>query len=123
MTIDPNWTPTTVAQSFFDQPSVQALYPVGDDGTLIDALYQNLFAREADTEGRDYWLGELAVARVERNQMIIALIEGGYANYLAIPDMFWRVINQKVRIVMFTIKLYNLCFKIQTHASKSDIPQ
>jgi hypothetical protein len=93
MTIDPKWTPTTVAQSFFDQPGVQALYPVGDDGALIDALYQNLFAREADTLGRNYWLAELAAARVERNQMIIALIEGGYANHEAIDDMA-RFTNQ-----------------------------
>jgi hypothetical protein len=96
MTVDPRWTPTTVAQSFFDQPSVQALYPVGNDDVLIDALYRNLFAREADTAGRTYWLDELAAARVERNQMVMALIEGGYANHEAIDDMA-RFANQ-VRI-------------------------
>lgn len=82
------WTPTTVAQSFFDQPLVQARYPESlGDGTLIEALYQNLFNRAADTEGKSYWLDELQSGRMARNQMIIAMINGGWANTEAATDM------------------------------------
>jgi alpha-tubulin suppressor-like RCC1 family protein len=82
------WTPTAVAQSFFDQPLVQALYPsTAGYEALIEALYQNLFGRAADAEGRDYWLGELNTGRVSRDQMIIALIEGGWSNPEAMDDM------------------------------------
>lgn len=82
------WTPTTVAQSFFDQPLVQEQYPdtLGDDG-LIEALYQNLFGRPADAAGKAYWLGELDSGRVQRNEMIVTLIEGGWANADAAADM------------------------------------
>jgi hypothetical protein len=82
------WNPTTVAQSFFDQPLVEALYPKGQDpGVFVDALYQNLFGRAPDAAGRAYWLEELRSGRVQRNQMIIALIEGGWANPDAATDM------------------------------------
>ncbi|EGV28248.1 protein of unknown function DUF1566 [Thiorhodococcus drewsii AZ1] len=85
---DSQWTPTTVAQSFFDQPLVQAQYPDSMGyGPLIEALYQNIFGRAADTEGYNYWLGELEAGRVLRNQMIIALINGGWDNPEAATDM------------------------------------
>jgi hypothetical protein len=82
------WTPITVAQSFFDQPAVEALYPpaAGNDA-LIEALYQNLFGRAPDAEGRAYWLGELTAGRVSRDQMIITLIDAGWTNPAAAADM------------------------------------
>ncbi|WP_295432307.1 SBBP repeat-containing protein [uncultured Thiodictyon sp.] len=82
------WTATTVAQSFFDQPLVQTLYPA-DQGyeALIEALYQNLFDRAADADGKAYWLAELQSGRITRNAMIIAMINGGWANADAAIDM------------------------------------
>ncbi|NEV65313.1 DUF4214 domain-containing protein [Thiorhodococcus minor] len=82
------WTPTTVAQSFFDQELVKQQYP--DDlgyEPLIEALYENIFGRPADDAGKSYWLTELQAGRVPRNAMIIALIEGGWANEDAVTDM------------------------------------
>lgn len=85
---DPEWTPRTVAQSFFDQPLVQAEYPESlGYGPLIEALYQNIFGRAADAEGYDYWLDELESGRVQRNDMIMALLNGGWANPDAATDM------------------------------------
>jgi hypothetical protein len=85
---NPDWTPLSVAQSFFDQPLVQQEYPADQGyGPLIEALYQNIFGRAADAEGYAYWLEELETGRVSRNQMILALIEGGWANPEASQDM------------------------------------
>nr|WP_274521702.1 LamG-like jellyroll fold domain-containing protein [Ectothiorhodospira variabilis] len=85
---DPSWTPTTVAQSFFDQPLVQEAYPESlGHGPLIESLYENLFDRPADAEGRAYWLEALETGRVQRNEMIIALIDGGWGNPDAEQDM------------------------------------
>ncbi|EGV31088.1 hypothetical protein ThidrDRAFT_2193 [Thiorhodococcus drewsii AZ1] len=82
------WTPTEVAKSFFDQPLVQAQYPEAlGYGGLIDALYENLFDRAADDAGRSYWLAELESGRIGRNEMIIAMIEGGWVNADAKDDM------------------------------------
>ncbi|MCG5495845.1 DUF4214 domain-containing protein [Ectothiorhodospira variabilis] len=85
---DPSWTPTTVAQSFFDQPLVQEAYPESlGYGPLIESLYENLFDRPADAEGRAYWIEALETGRVQRNEMIIALIDGGWGNPDAEQDM------------------------------------
>lgn len=85
---DPAWTATTVAQSFFDQPLVQAVYPPGQGyDALIEALYLNIFGRAADTSGKNYWLGQLQSGAVTRNAMIIALINGGWDNPEAANDM------------------------------------
>jgi uncharacterized protein YkwD len=85
---NPAWTPTTVAQSFFDQPLVQQQYPQNQGyDVFIEALYQNIFGRAADESGYNYWLAELESGRVRRNQMIIALIEGGWDNPDATTDM------------------------------------
>ncbi|MBB1073118.1 DUF4214 domain-containing protein [Rhodoferax sp. 4810] len=82
------WTPTSVAQSFFDNETVQALYPPeSGNEALVDALYQNLFGRAPDATGRAYWLGELAAGRISRNQVIISLIEAGWTNPEAATDM------------------------------------
>ena len=82
------WTATTVAQSFFDQPLVQTQYPPDQsDEALIEALYQNIFGRTADNDGKTYWLDELQSGRMARNAMIIAMINGGWANADAAADM------------------------------------
>ncbi|WP_040852138.1 DUF4214 domain-containing protein [Thiorhodospira sibirica] len=84
----PEWEPLTVAQSFFDQELVQALYPESlGYGALIEALYQNIFGRPADRDGYDYWLAELSQGRLARNQMIIALINGAWGNPEAADDI------------------------------------
>lgn len=84
----PEWEPLTVAQSFFDQELVQALYPESlGYGALIEALYQNIFGRPADRDGYDYWLADLNQGRLVRNQMIIALINGAWDEPGAADDI------------------------------------
>jgi hypothetical protein len=78
---DSSWDPTSVAMSFFDQPLVKAKYPDAlGYSALIDALYQNVFNIQPDTEGKAYWLSQLESGTLQRSQMIIALIDGGWAN-------------------------------------------
>jgi uncharacterized repeat protein (TIGR02543 family) len=77
----PQWTPETVAQSFFDQPLVQEVYPPTQGfGSFIDALYRNIFGRGADQEGYAYWLQQLENGQIARQHMIIAMINGGWDN-------------------------------------------
>ncbi len=77
----PQWTPETVAGSFFDQPLVRALYPPdAGHSSFIHALYLNLFGRSPDRQGYDYWLAQLQSGAINRQFMIIALINGGWHN-------------------------------------------
>ncbi|EGV32576.1 SCP-like extracellular protein [Thiorhodococcus drewsii AZ1] len=97
----PKWTPETVAQSFFDQPLVQAQYPAeAGDEALIEALYRNLFGREVDSEGLAYWLDELGQGRMARNQMIIALINGGWANTSPEAQLDMLRFGNRIRVAL-----------------------
>nr|WP_275284988.1 DUF1566 domain-containing protein [Thiospirillum jenense] len=86
--LDDHWTPTSVAQSFFDNELVQVRYPLdAGDEALVDALYENIFNRAADLEGKTYWLAQLAAGNTARHELIIAMINGGWANDNAADDM------------------------------------
>ncbi|MBB1073113.1 DUF4214 domain-containing protein [Rhodoferax sp. 4810] len=93
----PQWTPETVAQSFFDQTLVQLEYPAAmTNGEFIDAVYRNIFGRGADEQGYSYWLNEMDQGHVLRNQIIIAFINGGWAN--PSPDAQSDMLRFKHRI-------------------------
>lgn len=45
-----------IAQSFAVQPEYQSLYGGLGNAELVDSVYGNLFNREADIDGRAYWI-------------------------------------------------------------------
>ena len=66
-----------IAQSFFDQEETQAKYPEATTvEEFIEAVYQNLFARESDTSGLEYWKEQLESGTIAKAHFIIALING-----------------------------------------------
>ena len=70
-----------VAESFFQSDEAQALY--GDAVTtqeMVSAAYQNLFGREADTAGLDYWTDQIDSGNISETLMIEALIHGAQGN-------------------------------------------
>jgi len=66
-----------IARSFFDQPETKAKYP---DGTttqeFVSSVYRNLFRREADVAGADYWVNALDSGAVEKSTFILAVVNG-----------------------------------------------
>ena len=70
-----------IAQSFFDQPETKELYPSGvSNRDFVEAVYQNLFNREPDTQGWNYWEEELDKGNISKNSFIIAIINGAQNN-------------------------------------------
>ncbi len=66
-----------VAESFFDQPETQALYPPNTStDNFIKAVYRNLFNREPDDAGLVYWRHELDSHRIPRSRFILAVMNG-----------------------------------------------
>ncbi len=66
-----------VAKSFFDQPETQRLYPPNSSTEyFIKSVYKNLFNREPDSGGLDYWKRELDSHNIPRSQFILAVIRG-----------------------------------------------
>jgi hypothetical protein len=52
-----------------------ALYP-GDNGTFMDAVYRNLFGREADPAGKAFWVGQLDKGNVTRANAAVNIMAG-----------------------------------------------
>jgi len=70
-----------IAQSFFEQSETKALYPKGTSNRdLIQSVYQNLFNRNPDIAGWDYWEDELNAERFSKNRFIEAVINGALGN-------------------------------------------
>ena len=69
-----------IAQSFFDQPETQVLYPADNTHTdFVTSIYSNLFNRAPDAAGLDYWVGALESGAVTRPVMIEAVKNGAQA--------------------------------------------
>ncbi len=66
-----------IASSFFDQPETQEKYPK-DTTTeeFIISVYNNLFDRDPQSEGLQYWKEELENKNISRSNFILAVING-----------------------------------------------
>lgn len=66
-----------VGASFFNQPETQLAYPADTSNRdFLTRIYGNLFGRDPDAAGLDYWAGELDNGRIYREQAILAFING-----------------------------------------------
>jgi len=65
-----------VASSFFDSTEAQEMYSATSSSYMVETAYQNLFAREADTEGLAYWTNELDNGYFSQSLMLQAMSNG-----------------------------------------------
>lgn len=73
------WTLDDVAASFADQPEYDAIYGVDTDRVILVAkTYEQLFGREADDAGFDYWVNGDG-KNVPDNLLVLAFINGASA--------------------------------------------
>lgn len=63
-----------ISDAFAASPEFLARYGSLDDGEFIDLLYQNIFGRQADSGGAEYWGGRLA-AGLTRGALMIGFSE------------------------------------------------
>jgi hypothetical protein len=70
-------TQDQMAQEFFKQDETQAQYPSGmSNSDFVKAAYKNLFEREADDKGLNFWVSELDAGKASRASFLIKLNEG-----------------------------------------------
>ena len=66
-----------IARSFFDQPETQQKYPPSlSVRDFIKEVYHNLFNRDPDPKGLDYWEYELLSGNIHRSEFILAVMNG-----------------------------------------------
>ena len=61
--------------SFATSPESQALYP-GDNTAFINAVYRNLFNRDADAAGSAFWAGAINAGSITRASAAVAIMAG-----------------------------------------------
>ena len=70
-------TLSQIARSFFDQPETKERYPKKTaPAVFVKSVYENLFGREPDTAGLEYWVGELKNGHIDKSRFIEAVING-----------------------------------------------
>ena len=70
-----------IAESFFEQPEMKETYPDSSDTEgFITSVYRNLFLRDPDSAGLDYWKRELENRNISRDNFILAVINGALAD-------------------------------------------
>ena len=69
-----------IARMFFDQPETQALYGGSSrTGDFVSAIYNNVYGRDPDPEGFEYWTGLIDDGILDQSQVILAMIDGAKA--------------------------------------------
>ncbi len=105
------WSVATIAQSFTDQVEYKATYPDGlSNREFIETIYQNLFDREPDTAGWDYWENDLNHG-TPRNVFIYTVIQGAYAPTGGASDR--ALLNNKHDVSLYYSE------QLATHSSES----
>ncbi len=115
---DSNLTLEQIAQSFFDQNETKSLYPEGiSDEEFIDRIYKNLFDREADIDGKKYWLNELKNGNFGKNLFILAVVNGAVGD-----DKILLENKTKIALLFATLGFNNidLAKEILQHISIDD---
>lgn len=66
-----------ISESFSNQTEYSLKYPLEiTDENFIISIYENLFQRDPDIEGLNYWLNELSEDNITRDKAILAIING-----------------------------------------------
>lgn len=66
-----------IASSFFDQPEAQQFYEtMTTTADLVTAAYNNLFNRNPEQAGLDYWVHQLDTHAISQSNMLLALVNG-----------------------------------------------
>jgi Ca2+-binding RTX toxin-like protein len=88
-------TMATVAAGFSASPESQALYGTTFGDAQINAIYQNLFNRDAEPAGLTYWSAEVNAGRITPAGAALAILQGAQnldavsvANKVLLSDSF-----------------------------------
>lgn len=65
-----------LAQSFSQQDEFKKNYAGKDHREIVSSLYKNLFGREPDKAGLDYWVSELTNNKLQLGGVALAILQG-----------------------------------------------
>ncbi len=99
-------TPASVAIGFSASPESQALYGTVFGAAQVNAIYQNLFNRDAEPAGLVYWSGEVNAGRLTAAGAALGILQGAQNadktsvdNKLAISVAFYNALDTAGEII------------------------
>ena len=76
-----------IAESFFHQPETEAKYPDSMSPTVfVTTIYNNVFNRDPDPAGLEYWVDGLTNGSITKSEMIITVVNGAQGQDQRILD-------------------------------------
>lgn len=106
---NPAATSASVAAAFSASPESQALYGSAFGAAQVNAIYQNLFNREAEPAGLTYWANEVNSGRLTAAGAALGIAQGAQntdlttvTNKLAISQAFFNALDTSAEIVGYT---------------------
>jgi hypothetical protein len=73
-----------LSENFTLQEEYLTKYPNSTtDEDFISSIYQNLFQREADSDGLNYWVSEISNGNISRDKAILAIVNGAQGEDLS----------------------------------------
>ncbi len=108
-TSNPAATTTSVAAAFSASPESVALFGPTFNAAQINAIYQNLFNRDAEPAGLTYWSTEVAAGRITPAGASLAILQGAQNadktaadNKLAIATSFYGQLDTTAEITGYS---------------------
>ncbi|KJS05164.1 MAG: hypothetical protein VR73_12880 [Gammaproteobacteria bacterium BRH_c0] len=96
-----------LSRSFADQIEYRQTYPEGlNNREFVEAIYENLFDREPDQTGWDYWINDLDQGLMARETFIFSVIEGAYATSGSADDR--QLLNHKHNASLYYVEQLSL---------------
>jgi S-layer protein len=95
--VNDGWTVDMVAKSFMDQQEVQSTYPsflTLDE--FISKVYNNVLNRNPDTNGQNYWKGQLESGAVTKPEFIMAVVNAAHSSTGSPQDA--QLLDNKVAV-------------------------
>lgn len=81
---------TALIDSFGTSAESQALYP-GDNDTFVNAIYRNLFSRDAEPAGKAFWVGNINSGAMTRAHAALAIMAGAQSTDLDLVNKKHKV--------------------------------
>lgn len=70
-----NWSLPRMSTFFSESPEFVSLYGSVSDEQFVELIYVNIFGRQADQGGRDYWLNRMANEGLDRGTVMLNFSE------------------------------------------------
>ena len=88
-----------ISQAFAGSAEFQDQYGALDNGQFVTRVYQNVLGREPDTDGLNYWTGQLDSGAMNRGEMMVAFSESaeyqaGIASEISVTIVYMGMLQR-----------------------------